>query len=147
VNTTAVVPVFALAAVLLLPAGAAAAIKTGQSPDCKRFCMSVEPREGPEGSVFRIKGRAWRPNRRVEVVYGVYCRPDMACIAIAYIARLRTNNSGGFTFRVRAGQAQPGDRDRKITSGSGFTFSQWLGTPNQSHLVRRRPRYQVILPP
>jgi hypothetical protein len=147
VNTRAVVPVFALAAVLSLAAGAAAAPKTGQSPDCKRFCMSVEPRQGPEGSVFRIKGRAWRPNRRVEVVYGVYCRPDMACIAIAYIARLRTNNSGGFTFRVRAGQAQPGDRDRKITSGSGFTFSQWLGTPNQSHLVRRRPRYQVILPP
>ena len=61
-------PVFALAALLALPAGAAAAIKTGQSPDCRRFCMSVEPRQAPEGSVFRIKGRAWRPNRGVEVV-------------------------------------------------------------------------------
>jgi hypothetical protein len=47
---------------------------------------------------------------------------------------------------VRAGQARPGDRARRITSGSGFTFSQWLGTPNESHLVRRRPRYRVILP-
>jgi hypothetical protein len=142
------VPVVALTAVLALalPAGATAATKTGQSPDCERFCMSVEPREGPEGSVFRIRGRGWRPSRRVEVVYGVYCRPDLACIAIAYIARIRTNSSGGFTFRVRAGEARPGDRDRRITSGSGFTFSQWLGKPNESHLVRRRPRYHVILP-
>jgi hypothetical protein len=132
---------------LWLPGGAAADPKTGQSPDCKRFCMSVEPREGPEGSVFRIRGRGWRPQRRVEVVYGVYCRPDQACIAIAYLARLRTNRSGGFTFRVRAGQAQPGDRDRRISSGSGFTFSQWQGKPNESHLVQRRPRYRVILPP
>jgi hypothetical protein len=107
--------------------------------------MSVEPRQGPEGSVFRIKGRGWRPGRRVEVVYGVYCRPDEACIAIAYIAHLRTNSRGGFTFRVRAGQAQPGDRDRRIASGSGFTFSQWRGRPNESHLVQRRPRYHVVL--
>jgi hypothetical protein len=139
--------VLALAAGLSLPTGALADPKTGQSPDCKRFCMSVEPRQGPEGSVFRIKGRGWRPGRRVEVVYGVYCRPDQACIAIAYVTHLRTNRRGGFSFRVRAGQAQPGDRDRRIAPGSGFTFSQWLGKPNESHLVQRRPRYQVILPP
>jgi hypothetical protein len=147
VNTRTASPALALAAVLSLPTGAAAATpKTGQSPDCKRFCMSVEPHQGPEGSVFRITGRGWRPGRRVKVVYGVYCRPDEACIAIAYIAHVRTNRSGGFTFRVRAGQAQPGDRDRKIASGSGFTFSQWLGKPNESRVVERRPRYRVILP-
>lgn len=142
----AVILVLALAAVLALPAAAAADVRTGQSPDCKRFCMSVEPREGPEGSVFRISGRGWRPNKRVEVVYGVYCRPDQACIAIAYIVHLRTNSRGGFRFRVRAGEAQPGDRDRRIHSGSGFTFTQWLGRPNDSRLVQRRPRYRVILP-
>jgi hypothetical protein len=121
-----------------LPGGAAADPKTGQSPHCKRFCMGVEPREALEGSVFRINGRGWRPHRRVEVVHGVYCRPDQACIAIAYFAHLRTNRSGGFSFRVRAGQAQPSDSDHHITSGSGFTFSQ--GT------VTRKPRYRVILP-
>jgi hypothetical protein len=133
-------------AALWLPGGAAADPKTGQSPDCKRFCMSVEPRQGPEGSVFRIKGRGWRPQKRVEVYYGVYCPPDAACIAIAYFAHLRTNRYGRFAFRVRAGQPQPGDRDRKITSGSDFTFSQWLAKPSESHLVRRAPRYRVILP-
>jgi hypothetical protein len=55
-----------LAAFLALPAAAAADVRTGQSPDCKRFCISVEPREGPEGSVFRISGRGWRPDKRVE---------------------------------------------------------------------------------
>ena len=135
-----------LAAALSLPAAAAADVRTGQSPDCKRFCMSVEPREGPEGSVFRISGRGWRPDRRVDVVYGVYCRPDQACIAIAYVAHLRTDSRGGFRFRVRAGEARPGDRDRRIHSGSGFTFSQWLGRPNDSRLVQRRPRYRVVLP-
>jgi hypothetical protein len=108
--------------------------------------MSVEPRQGPEGSVFRIEGRNWRPRTRVEVFYHVYCRPDTACIALAYFAHFRTNRSGGFTFQVRAGEAQPGDRDRRISSGGGFTFSQWFGKPNESHLVKRRPRYQVILP-
>jgi hypothetical protein len=146
VRAGAVVPAVALAGVLSLPVGAAADVTTGQSPDCKRFCMSVEPREGPEGSVFRIAGRGWRPSRRVSVIYGAYCRPDQVCIAIAYFARLRTNSRGGFTFRVRAGQAQPDDQERRIFSGSGFTFSQWLGKPNESHLVRRRPRYRVVLP-
>jgi hypothetical protein len=146
VRAGAVVPAVALAAVLSLPVGAAADVRTGQSPDCKRFCMSVEPREGPEGSVFRITGRGWRPSRRVSVIYGVYCRPDQPCIEIAYFARLRTNSRGGFTFRVRAGQAQPDDRERRIFSGSGFTFSQWVGKPSDRRVVRRRPRYRLVLP-
>jgi hypothetical protein len=108
--------------------------------------MSVEPREGPEGSVFRIRGRGWRPQKRVEVFYGPYCRPDQACPAIAYLGRFRTNRRGGFTFRVRAGQPQPGDRERRITAGSGFGFTQWLGRPYESHRVQRAPRYRVILP-
>jgi hypothetical protein len=101
--------------------------------------MSVDPRKGPEGSVFHIRGRGWRPHRRVEIVYGAYCRPEEACVAIAYLARVRTNRRGGFSFRIRAGQAEPGDDERKITSGSGFTFSQ--------RRVTRKPRYRVILPP
>ncbi len=35
---------------------------------CKRYCMTVEPREGPEGSVFRFEGHRWRANRRVSVI-------------------------------------------------------------------------------
>jgi hypothetical protein len=146
VRAGAVVSAVALAGVLSLPVGAAADVTTGQSPDCRRFCMSVEPREGSEGSVFRITGRGWRPSRRVSVIYGAYCRPDQLCIAIAYVARLRTNSRGGFTFRVRAGQTQPDDRERRIFSGSGFTFSQWIGKPNDRRVVRRRPRYRVVLP-
>jgi hypothetical protein len=128
----------ALIAALWLPGGAAADPKTGQSPHCKRYCMAVEPREAPEGSVFRFEGRGWKPRKRVQVVYGVYCRPDEVCIDIAYVAHVRTDRRGRFTFRARAGQAQAGDRDRNIHSGSGFTFSQ--------RAVTRKPRYRVILP-
>ena len=100
--------------------------------------MAVEPSEGPEGSVFRFEGRGWLARKRVTVVYGAYCRPDEACPAIAYVGRIRTNRHGRFTFRARAGQAQPGDAARRIHSGSGFAFSQ--------RTVTRKPRYRVILP-
>jgi hypothetical protein len=100
--------------------------------------MAVEPHEAPEGSVFRLEGRGWKPRKRVEVVYGVYCRPEEACIEIAYFAHVRTDRRGRFTFRARAGQPRAGDEDRKIRSGSGFTFSQ--------RTVTRKPHYRVILP-
>ena len=105
--------------------------------------MAVEPREGPEGSVFRISGRAWRPNRRVEVFYGVYCPPGALCPAIGYEGHIRTNRRGRFTFRVRAGQPQPGDDDRKIHAGAGFEFSQRTAS---QRTVTRKPRYRVTLP-
>jgi hypothetical protein len=100
--------------------------------------MAVEPHEAPEGSVFRFEGRGWKPRKRVQVVYGVYCRPGEVCIRIAYVAHVRTDGRGRFTFRARAGEAQAGDRERKIVSGAGFMFSQ--------RTVTRRPRYQVIVP-
>jgi hypothetical protein len=100
--------------------------------------MAVEPHEAPEGSVFRFEGRGWRPRKRVQVVYGVYCRPGEVCIRIAYVAHVRTDGRGRFTFRARAGEAQAGDRERKIVSGAGFMFSQ--------RTVTRRPRYRVIVP-
>jgi len=125
-------------AALLVPGSALAAPKTGQSPDCRRYCMTVEPREGPEGSVFRFEGRAWRPHRRVQITYGAYCRPDEACIAILYVGHARTDGRGRFAFRLRAGQEQPGDGERRIHSGGRPTFSQ--------RGVSRSPRYRVILP-
>jgi hypothetical protein len=133
-------------AALGLVGGAVADTKTGQSPRCKRFCMSVEPRVAGEGSVFRITGRDWRPRRHVRVTYGAYCRPGQPCILVLHSVRRRTDRQGRFTFRIRAGQPELGDAERGITSGSGFTFSQWLGKPGGSHLVQRRPRYRVILP-
>jgi hypothetical protein len=133
----------ALIAALWLPGSAAAAPKTGQSPHCKRYCMTVEPREGPEGSVFRISGRAWRPNRPVQVIYGVYCPPGAVCISIAYFARVRTDRHGRFTFRVRAGEAKAGDDDRKIHAGGDFEFSQRTAS---HRTITRKPRYVVILP-
>jgi hypothetical protein len=138
VTIRAAIPVLAFALGLALPAGASANQKTGQSPHCKRYCMAVEPREGREGSVFRFEGRGWKPRRHVQVIYGVYCRPDEPCIDIAYFARVRTDRRGRFTFRARAGDARAGDKDRKIVSGSGFEFSQ--------RTVTRKPRYRVILP-
>ena len=102
--------------------------------------MAVEPHEGPEGSVFRIRGRAWRANRLVRVFYGVYCPPGAVCIDIAYLARVRTDSHGRFTFRVRAGEPQAGDDDRKIHAGGGFQFSQ----RTLSHrTITRKPRYEV----
>ncbi len=127
---------------LALAAGAAVAA-TGQSPDCRRFCMSVEPRSGPEGSVFRFEGRRWRPERRVTVYYGPYCRPDEACPAIAYIGRVRTNERGRFTFKLRAGTARPGDAERRIASGGRPVFTQKVGERD----VTRAPKYTVTIPP
>ena len=99
--------------------------------------MSVTPSEGPEGSVFRFTGRGWRANRRVRVAFGLYCRPDVACPAIAQLVTLRTGPRGRFVFRLRAGQAQPGDNEAGIHSGSNPSFSQ--------RTVTRAPRYRVIL--
>jgi hypothetical protein len=124
----------------------AAAALTGQSPDCEHFCISVRPAEGPEGSVFVFKGRHWRPDRRVTVTYGPYCRPDDACPAIAYVGRLRTGERGGFTFRLRAGAAQDGDVEHGIHSGGPPGFSQRMGRGDRSRTVSRSPRYRVILP-
>ena len=93
--------------------------------------------------MFRLRGRAWRPNRPVRVFYGVYCPPGAVCIAIAYLARVRTDRHGRFTFRVRAGEPQAGDADRKIHAGGGFEFSQ----RTRSHrTITRKPRYRVIRP-
>ena len=104
--------------------------------------MSVEPREGLEGSVFRFRGRGWRPDRRVTATYGVYCRPDEACIEIAYIVKLRTDRRGRFSFRLRAGEERPGDSEHGIHAGGDPTFSQ----STRKHTVSRKPRYRVILP-
>jgi hypothetical protein len=134
--------VLALAALALVPA-AVAAMATGQSPDCRRFCMSVEPRSGPEGSVFRFEGRRWRPERRVTVHYGVYCRPGEACPAIALMAHLRTNERGRFTFRLRAdGDWTDDDEHTRIRSGAHPTFRQRA----RGRTVARTPRYEVTVP-
>jgi hypothetical protein len=116
---------------------------TGQSPGCERFCIKVKPREGAEGSVFRFVGRDWRPNRRVRVTYGVYCRPGEACIRIAYTAFARTNDDGRFVFRLRAGDEQEGDEEKGIVAGGSPVFSQRA----RKRTVRRSPDYRVIVPP
>jgi hypothetical protein len=109
--------------------------------------MSVEPREAPEGSVFRFTGRRWRPNRKVRVTFGAYCRPDEACIAIAYIVTLYADQRGRFVFRLRAGPAQPGDDAKRIRSGARPSFAQRVVIPGRrSRTVTRQPRYRVILP-
>jgi hypothetical protein len=131
----------ALAAALVL-CGVAAA-ETGQSPDCRRYCLAVEPSAAPEGSVFRFEGRRWRPNRRVTVTFGAYCRPHEACPAIAYFARVRTNGRGRFVFRLRAGQEQPGDAQKGIRTGGVPTFTQ---RARSGRRVSRTPRYRVIVP-
>jgi hypothetical protein len=133
--------ILGLAAALALVSGsAAAAVKTGQSPDCRRFCMSVKPGEARQGSVFTFTGRHWRPNRRVTATFGVYCPPGVACIAIAYIVRVRTGDRGGFTFRLRAGEERSGDAQKGIHAGGNPTFFQRVG----DRTVKRQPRYRVI---
>jgi hypothetical protein len=132
-----------LAVAIVLSGAAVAAAKTGQSPDCRRFCMSVEPGAAPEGSVFRFEGRGWRPNRRFRAVFGAYCRPHEACILIAYELTLRTNRHGGFVFRLRAGQERRGDDEKGIHAGGRPVFSQ---RAKSGRMVKRTPRYRVILP-
>jgi hypothetical protein len=137
----AALPIAVVAALVLC--GVAAAAKTGQSPDCRRFCLTVEPGAAREGTVFRFEGRRWRPNRRVTVTFGAYCRPNEACIAIAYVAKLRTNGRGRFVFRLRAGQEQAGDGKKHIRAGGPPTFSQ---RARNGRTVSRTPRYRVIVP-
>ena len=108
--------------------------------------MAVEPREAPEGSVFRFTGRGWRPNRRVRVNFGAYCRPGQACIAILNTVLLRTDSRGRFSFRLRAGQERAVDEERGIHSGGRPTFQQRVGRPGYRRTLSRRPRYRVILP-
>ena len=109
--------------------------------------MTVDPREGPEGSVFRFTGRGWRPGRKVKAYFGPYCRPDDACPAIAYIAFLRTDGRGRFTLRLRAGAERPRDDDRGISAGAHPRFTQRVGRPPHRRTVARAPRYRVIVPP
>jgi hypothetical protein len=124
----------------------AAAAMTGQSPGCERFCMSVSPREGPEGTVFTFKGRHWLPDRRVTAGFGLYCSQGEACPALARIVRLRTGRHGGFRFKLRAGPEQDGDAENGIYSGTGPSFSQHVGRPDGHRYVIRSPRYRVTLP-
>jgi hypothetical protein len=104
--------------------------------------MKVEPRVGPEGSVFRFTGRGWRPRKQVTVEFGAYGRPDEACPLIGYLGFLRTDRRGRFSFRLRAGSERAGDAERKIASGAGPTFSQRL----RGRTVSRAPRYRVVVP-
>ncbi|HEX6652830.1 MAG TPA: hypothetical protein VF072_08805 [Thermoleophilaceae bacterium] len=124
----------------------AAAALTGQSPDCEHFCMSVRPREAAEGSVFTFRGRHWRPDRRVRVNFGAYCRPNEACPDILYTALVRTNEDGRFTFRLRAGAEQHGDEAAGIRSGGTPTFQQRARIRGRARTVIRSPRYRVLLP-
>jgi hypothetical protein len=117
--------------------------KTGQSPSCRGFCIKVEPREGPEGTVFRFVGSHWRANRRVRVTYGVHCPPGQACIDIAYLAVARTNERGRFVFRLREGAEQEGDEEQGIHAGGNPIFSQ---RRKNGRFVTRTPDYSVIYP-
>jgi hypothetical protein len=124
----------------------ASAALTGQSPDCEHFCMSVRPAEAPEGSVFTFRGRHWRPNRRVRVTFGAYCRPGEACPDILYFSILRANARGRFAFRLRAGAEQDGDQEARIRAGGTPTFRQRARIRGRARTVRRTPGYRVILP-
>jgi hypothetical protein len=124
----------------------AVAALSGQSPDCERFCMSVTPSEGPEGTVFTFKGRHWLANRRMTAGFGLYCSPGVACPALAQVVELRTGKRGGFRFQLRAGPEQDGDRENGIHSGSEPSFSQRIGRRDRHRFVIRSPRYRVILP-
>ena len=126
----------------------AAAALTGQSPDCERFCMSVTPSEGTVGeTVFRFRGRGWRPNRRVEIFYGPYCQPGAACPAIAFMVRLRTNERGRFVFRFRVGPVKEGDDEQDVHAGGGEpVFEQLVGRPRHTRWLRRQPHFTANEP-
>jgi hypothetical protein len=137
------VKVLAAACALALVAGGAAVAATGQSPHCRGYCITVDPRTGPEGSVFVFRGTKWRPDRRMRVNYGVYCRPGEACPAVALVALLRTNERGRFTFRLRAdGDWVDDDEDTRIRSGGHPTFRQRAS----GRTISRTPRYEVTIP-
>jgi hypothetical protein len=132
----------AAACALALVACGAAIAATGQSPACSGYCISVEPRTGPEGSVFVFQGRRWRPERRVRVDYGVYCRPDEACPEIALAAVTRTDERGRFRFRLRADGDWVAGEQRRVHSGASPTFRQRA----RGRTIARTPRYQVTIP-
>jgi hypothetical protein len=133
----------ALACALALVACGAAVAATGQSPHCRGYCIEVEPASGPEGSVFVFRGTKWRPERRVRVNFGAYCRPGEACPAIGFTGLIRTNERGRFTFRLRAdGDWMDDDADTRVPSGGHPSFQQRA----RGRTITRTPRYEVTIP-
>lgn len=141
----AMVVLAVLATALMIGFGGASGIASRQS-DCRSrpHRVSVFPRIGDLGAtVFRFKGRGWRPRRIVEAHFGKFCA-GRSCDDEGRFARVRTYRNGQFSFRFREGPAQRGDEKRNIRSGSGpVTFEQWSGRPFRSKLVRRTPLYRA----
>jgi hypothetical protein len=124
----------------------AAAALTGQSPDCEHFCMTVTPTPVSEGRIVTFTGRHWRPNRRVRISFGAYCRPDDACPDILYLAHVKTTDRGRFVLRLRAGPEQGRDEGTGLRSGSRPTFNQRARIHGKARTVSRSPRYRVLIP-
>jgi hypothetical protein len=117
---------------------------------CKKFCVSVEPKNGDTETVFTFSGRGWRPKRKVEAQYSVYCRiqqePKVVCKPVGLVKRLRADKRGHFVFRFRngPGKLDPNDIPPPSAQGGGpVRFSQWRGRPYHSKRIRRKPLYCV----
>lgn len=109
---------------------------------CDRFCVTVTPKTGATGTVFRFAGRGWRPDRRVRALHGPYCEGD--CPDLGIVSRIRTDGRGRWEFEFRNGPRQPGDREAGIVAGSGLSyFEQWRGKPHRSRLIRRKAPHRV----
>ena len=133
----------ATACAIALVAPGVAVAATGQSPHCRGYCIQVDPRTGPEGSVFVFKGTKWRPERPVRINYGAYCRPNEACPAIGFVAFVRTSERGRFTFRLRADGGWMDDTQRtRVPSGGHPTFQP----RSRGRTIARTPRYEVTIP-
>jgi hypothetical protein len=120
-------------------AGAAKA----QAGPSARPQVSVVPKTGPPGTVFVFNGRGWRPQVRMQAVYGEYC-PGPECPSIGYAARIVPDGRGRFTFRFREGPGDARGIPQPAAEGGGpVTFEQFAGREYHSRLVRRTPRYRV----
>ena len=121
---------------------------TGADPrrdrPCKRYCVSVSPKEGDQETVFRFAGTGWRPGRLVNATYGTPFCDEQECEGVGKITRVRTDQRGRVSFKFREGPSRSGDRAARISSGNGpVRFEQWKGRPFFSELVRRKPPYEA----
>lgn len=109
---------------------------------CKTFCVTVEPAEGDQETIFTFVGTGWRPRKAVMAEYGEFCDIEVmrACDDEGIGETTRADAAGTFRFRFRNGPAPVPDGG----NGNGpVVFEQWLGRPYQSRLIRRNVPYRV----
>lgn len=149
-GTALILATAALSLLLLSSCGgstsATSSTSTTKARSKPRFQVSVTPKTGDVRTVFVFRGRGWRPRRRVEATYGMYCRPEEACELIGFSTAFETDAHGRFTFRLVNGPGPPRGSRPRAAGGGPVTFEQFI-RGGSGRLIQRTPPYTVTQDP